>query len=221
MGSSMAEKAADHAYGAYQSKYAERNANTQAKDNRAWEERMSNTAVQRRMKDMEEAGINPILAGKYDATTPSGSALATQPYTGNGYNAVATAATARKTDQEIAQSEQQIKNLSTQELGYQIDNRIKQSNAAIMQNVEIIAGEINEILSRYRDSKPGIKAEAEKLGRALHELQTNAVSSAADLADTVGTKANSLINNLKSKWESFKDSISSPQKLRKSLGLDN
>ncbi len=109
---------------------------------RRFQERMSNTAIQRRMEDMRLAGINPVLAARFDATTPSG-AMATMQNTGaagvSGYtSAKGISNQTAAIQQQILQSQADIrlKNAQTDQTGQQtqllqIQQRLQDYNADI------------------------------------------------------------------------------------------
>jgi len=80
-----------------------------ARENRAWQMEMSNTAHQREVGDLKAAGLNPILSANSGASTPGGGQAAVTDSIGPAINAAREAA---RFSQEKKLSEQNINLLS-------------------------------------------------------------------------------------------------------------
>ena len=185
----------------------------QAKILRSWQERMSNTAIQRRMADMKAAGINPVLAARFDATTPPG-AMAQMQNIGegavSGYTSAKNAKTARMLadkqvallDSEIAVNEANAKErnsvASLNEIRQQLaeyDVDVREKTALFIQmGLSFIPQDIRdnpsrtkawvlEKLDKFREMNPELERIWTKLSRDIIRIVEGMVSGLANVVD--------------------------------------
>lgn len=174
---------------------AQREANefnaVEAEKNRAWETQMSNTAYQRQVSDMVNAGVNPALAlggTASGASTPSGTAA---------QSTAASPPMSMSDVMQIAMLPAQMKMLDQQVRGVELANQEKEIDLKFLEQEKVTSlaldsAQIEEIFSAIKTQE--VERELKRSGISVNEAESQLKIQQA-IATAIDNETRDALNN--------------------------